>query len=186
MADFSWVAQGTDAASTNQTIGATDRLTFDRDSHGEAVKVGEYQDSTHVENSSEVEQCSSVHINNTKYLTPSTVSVNGGASEALSGVAENECPLKITFSHPTAVTLSNVLFWVDNGSDDSTPPANVDFHCAEQGDGSWTEAEGVGNALSISDSPSATSHDFFLLLSCSPTAVADDAEMTMEISLLYQ
>lgn len=187
MATFTWTGQGTNAGVTNTTIGATDKLGFYGSSFGDAIAVGSYQDSTHVENSGGTELCTT-HINNTKYVASGTLSVNGGGTEALDGtnLATTECPLLINFAHGSAVACSSITFWAYDGSTDTAVPTNVTFQCAEQGDTAWTNAEGSGSAMALEDSASATSHDFYLAVSASPEAVGDLTAFALKIQLTYQ
>lgn len=187
MATFTWTGQGTDAAVTNTTIGATDKLGFYGASFGGAVAVSSYQDSTHVENSGGTQQCTT-HINNNKYLTSGTISINGGGSETLNGtnLATTECTLKINFSHGSSVVTNTATFWAYDGSTDSAVPTNITFQCAEQADTAWTNAEGSGAAMSLDDNTTATSHDFFIACSASPEAVGNLTAFALKIQLTYQ
>lgn len=185
MATWTWTAQLT---SGSLTIGATDKVGFYGTNFGDAITVNEYQDSTHIENSSGTELCTSYHVHNTKYLTATTVSIDGGASQTLGASVPTtaQCPLKINFSHTTAVATSNGKFWADNGSDVNTAPTDVTFKAGEQGDTSWTSAGGKTNAVTLNDQSSATSHDFYIFCSASPTAVGNKTAFRLGIELTYQ
>jgi len=183
--DRTWTAQLT---SGTLTIGATDKIGFYGTNFGDAITVNSYQDSTHIENSSGTELCTTNHVNNTKYLTSSTVSINGGSSSTLGASVPTtaQCPLKINFSHTSAVSTSNGKFWADNGSSDSTAPTDVTFRAGEQSNTSWTSAAPKANAVSLANQSSATSHDFYIFCSASPTDVGDKTAFRLGIELTYQ
>lgn len=187
MATFTWTGQGTDGASTNTTIGATDKLGFYGSAFGDAVAVSSYQTSTHVENSGGTQQCTT-HINNNMYVSSGNININGGGSETLNGtnLATTECTLKINFSHGSSVVTNTATFWAYDGSTDSAVPTNITFYCAEQADTAWTNAEGSGAAMTLDDNTTATSHDFYIACSASPEAVGDLTAFALKIQLTYQ
>ncbi len=188
MATFTFTAQGTDTATTNQTLAATDRLGFYGANFGDAVTVNNYQDSTHAETSAAAHLCTTTHINNTKYLSGTTVSINGGASATLSSTvpATTQCPLKINFSDAASVATSSATFWVDDGTTNTAGPVGVTAQAAEKGNTSWIATAGSGTAVALANQAAATSHDFFILLSLSPTSVGTKTAVRAQISLTYQ
>ena len=185
MATFTWTAQLTTGT---LTIGSTDKVGFYGTNFGDAITVNSYQDSTHIENSSGTHLCTTNHVNNTKYLTSTTVSINGGGSQTLGASVPTtaQCPLKINFSHSSAVATSAGKFWADNGSDTGTAPTDVTFQAGEQSDTSWTAGAPKSNAVTLTDQSSATSHDFYIFCSASPTAVGDKTAFRLGIELTYQ
>lgn len=152
------------------TVGATDRIWLNGSNFGDSVTVGSYQDSTHISDNADAHQCTSNHVHNTKYLTGTTVSVDGGGSANLNTVTTGNCPLKINFSDASSVATSNGLFYAYDGTTDATPMSGVTFQAFEQGDSSWTAANGSGAAVSLTDQSAATSHDFYVGLSVSPSS----------------
>jgi hypothetical protein len=185
MATFTWTAQLTTGT---LTIGATDKVGFYGTNFGDAITVNSYQDSTHIENSSGTHQCTTNHVHNTKYLTSTTVSIDGGASQTLGASVPTtaQCPLKINFSDASSVATSNGKFWADNGSDTATAPTDVTFKAGEQSNTSWTSAAPKSNAVSLANQAAATSHDFYIFCSASPTAVGDKTAFRLGIELTYQ
>ena len=177
MATFTWTGQGTDTATTNVTIGATDKINFSGTDFDDAITITEYQTSTHIENDSKVEQCGTTHINNTMYVSANSISINGAADEALNGtnLATTECPLEINFAHGSAVALTNVDFYAYDGSTDATGPVGVTTYACEQGDTAWVNTDG-----------SATSHDFEIALSASPDSVGEKTDFSWKMTLTYQ
>jgi hypothetical protein len=185
MANFSWIAQLT---SGTLTIGTTDKIGFYGENFGDPIVINSYQDSTHIENSSGIHLCTSNHVNNTKYITSTTVSINGGSPQTLGASVPTtaQCPLKINFSDEVAVATSNGKFWADNGIDVNTPPTDVNFKAGEQSNTSWTSAGGKTNAVALADQSASTSHDFYIFCSASPTAVGDKTAFRLGIELTYQ
>lgn len=189
MATFTWTAQGTDNATTNTTIGATDVLRFSGSAtvNTTAVQVNSFQDGTHVENSSGTHLCTTTHINNVKYISNTQFALNGGATETLNGtnLATTECTLKINFSDAASVTTTNAKFYAYDGTTTTAAPTNVTFYACEQGNTAWTQAHGSGSALAIADDTAATSHDYFIACSASPTAVGEQTAFKLRIELTY-
>ena len=186
MATFVWTAQTT--AAGDEVIGATDVLSFYGTNFNDAVDVGEYQDSSHVEDNANVEQCTVTHISNCKFLTSTTVSIDGAASETLGAAVrpEADCTLEIHFNESPAVACSSVSFWAYDGATESAVPTAVTFQCGEQGDTVWSNAEGSGAAMSMEDSGSATDHYFYLFMSVSPESVGVKTAFELKIQLTYQ
>jgi hypothetical protein len=190
MATFVWTGQGTDG-SNNITIDASDKIGFYGSAFGNAITVGQYQDTTHNETSGGAHDCpnsNAVHLHNVKYLTGSTFALDGGSSETLNGtnLTTAECTLKINFSHGSSVATSAATFWAYDGTTDSAVPTDVTFQCAEQGDTAWSNAEGSGAAMTLDDNTTSTSHDYFLALSASPESVGDKTAFALKIQLTYQ
>ncbi len=187
MATFTFTAQGTDTATTNIALAATDKLGFYGANFGDAITVNQYQSSTHAESSTGTHLCTT-HINNTKYLTGTTISINGGASATLSSTvpATTQCPLKINFSDAASVATSSATFWVDDGTTNTAGPVGVTAQAAEKWNTSWVNTAGSGTAVALANQAAATSHDFFILLSLSPTSVGTKTAVRAQISLTYQ
>ena len=186
MATYVWTAQT--ILDADEVIGATDKLSFYAAAFNAAIEVGEYNDSTHVEDNGNVETCSADHIHNNKWLTSSTIDTDGGGTEDLGAAVPTdlECCLTINFAESPAVACSSISFWAYDGSTESDPPVGVDFRCGQRPDTNWTEAEGSGSALSLTDSGSATSHDFYIYISVSPTAVGVKLAFALKFQLTYQ
>lgn len=182
MATFTWYLQGT----TPTTIGATDILQFAKATFDSPVTITEYNDSTHVESSTGTDLSSGNSPKNSKYLTSSTVSINGGASESLSGVTTANSPLKINFNHTVSVITYDAVFYSYNGTTTTVAPTDVTFQAAEQGNSTWTNAEGSASAVQLADNTTpATDHDFYLLVSASPDSVGEKTAFKVRIELTY-
>lgn len=186
MATWTWTGQKQDA-STQDAI-ATDKFGFYGTAFNDAVQTGDHQTSTHVENVSNVDQCTSPHLHNTHYVDATHVEIDGGASETLSATAptQAECPLKVTFSHASAVATSATTFWADDGATSTAVPTDVTFYAGEQTDTSWTNAEGSAAAVAVDDQGSATDHYFYLFMSASPDTVGVKTAFRLQMQLTYQ
>src|SRR5689334_1200937 len=145
MATWAVTGQGTDG-STNQTFGATDRIWLNGTNFGDNITVGSYQDSTHRSNSSDVHQCTSVHIHNIKYVDSTHFILDGGSSTALSATVPTtaNCPFKFNFSDPSSVATSGAKFYAYDGTTDATAMAGITFQAFERSNTSWTSANGSG------------------------------------------
>lgn len=190
MATFVWTGQGTNGSS-NTVVDATDKISFYGAAFGDAIAVGSYQDSTHIETSGgthKVTNCATVHLHNVKFLTSGTFGLDGGGSETLNGtnLATTECSLKINFAHGSSVATSGATLWADDGTTPTAVPTSITFQAAEQGDTAWTNAEGSGAAMSLDDNTTSTSHDYFVALSVSPEAVGDLTAFRIQVQLTYQ
>jgi hypothetical protein len=75
--------------------------------YGVSVPIGGKQDTTWLTNSNgtAVER---IQLNNTKYTSASTVSVNGASAINLGNLPNNKAPLNIRFEHTSAVRVQNV------------------------------------------------------------------------------
>lgn len=180
-----WTFQGQTTAAGLETIDATDKLGMYGTNFDDPINTGEYQDSSHVENASHEEQCTVNHLHNVKYVGASNMSLDGGGSEALSNLAQGEATLKITFSHGSSVVTTDTTFWADDGAVEANGPTNVTFYAAEQGDSSWTNAEGSGSAVAVDDDTTATDHYYYIACSCSPDTVGAKTDFRIQMELTY-
>jgi hypothetical protein len=64
-------------------------------------------------------------------------------------------------------------------------PTDVDFRIAEQGDALFTEAEGSAAACTVNDDTTATSHDYYFIVSASPTSVGTKTAFKIRSELTY-
>lgn len=181
MATFTWTLQG----SSPTTIEATDKIQFAGATFGSAITVGSYNDSTHVESSVGANDSSGNSPRNTKYLTSSTLSLNGGASSNVGDLSTANCPLKINFSHDTSVKTSNGILYAYDGTTTTNAPTGVTFQAFEQGDSAWTNAEGSGSAVTINDDTASKSHDYYFGISASPESVGEKTAFKIRIELTY-
>lgn len=188
MATYTWQLQGTSPT----TIDATDILQFaGSGGFDSAVTVNSYNDTTHVESSVGANDSSGNTPRNNKFI--SQTGGTGGDSQAdwgdgtedIDAILTTECALKINFAHGSAVAVSSHTIYAYDGSTTTAVPTGVDFRIAEQGDTNFTEAEGSGSAMAVTDSASSTSHDFFFIVSASPTSVGEKTAFKIRDELTY-
>jgi hypothetical protein len=168
MATFTHSLQGTTATE----ISATDKLQFAAATFDSKITVDAYNDSTHVKTSANADKSSSNTPRNNKYLTSSTVSINGAASKNLNTATDAECALKINFADASSISLESAIFYAYDGSTTTVAPSGLTVQAAEQGDSSWSSVGGSAAALALGDKTTpGTSHDYFILVSATPTSV---------------
>jgi len=178
-----WKLQGTTAT----TIDETDSIAFSDGTFGHPIQVGSYNDGTHVRSSAGVDDSASNSPHNTKYLTSTTMSLNGGASANLSTLTTGNSPLKITVTESVNITVTDIKMYAYDGTTTTNAPSGMNVYLAEQGDSSWTQAHGSGNALTLDDrSTAATSHDFYVAISASPTSVGVKSANKLRLEFVYQ
>jgi len=181
MATYTWYLQGTSPT----TIEATDIIQFAAATFGSAITVGSYNDTTHVESSVGANDSSANTPHNNKYLTGSTVSLNGGGSTNVADATTAACALKINFSDAASVTTTNHILYAYDGTTTTAVPTAVTFYAAEQGDAAWTNAEGSAAAVTVNDDTAGTSHDYYFLISASPESVGLKTAFKIRDELTY-
>ena len=166
---FTHELQGT----TPTEIDATDVLQFAGSTGFDSrIKVDEYNESTHVKTSGGANKSSANTPRNNQFVTASTISVDGAAAVNLNTIENSDAALKINFSDSESVAVEEAKFFSYDGSDTAVAITGLNFRAAEVGDTNWTEAEGSASALDLGDKETpATSHDYFIAVSASPTSV---------------
>lgn len=121
-----------------------------------------------------------------KYLTSTTYSLNGGGSTSLAAGAPTtaQCPLKFNFADAASVATSNGKFYAYDGTTDATAMSGVTVQAIEQSNTTWIAANGSGSAVSLANQSAATSHDFYIALSLSPSSTGAKTGK-IKISLTY-
>ena len=181
MATFIFSLQGT----TPTVIDATDKVQFAGATFDSKVTVAAYNDSTHVKSSGGADDSSGNTPRNNKYLTSSTVSLDGAASSSLAAATDAQCSLKVNFSDASSVAITDAIFYAYDGSTTTAVPTGVTFQASEQGDAAWTNAEGSAAAVTLADQGAATSHDYFILASASPESVGLKSAFALRVELTY-
>jgi hypothetical protein len=155
------------------SVGATDRIWWTSGVNiTDNVVVGSYQDGTHITNSSDVHQCSTNHVHNIKYVDATHFILDGGGSTLLAAGAPTtaQCPMKFNFSDAASVATSAGKFYAYDGTTDTTAMVGVTFQAIEQANTTWVAANGSGAAVNLANQSAATSHDFYIAASVSPTS----------------
>lgn len=187
MATFTWYLQGTSPT----TVGATDIIQFaGSGGFNSKITVNEYNDTTHVKASGGSDLSSGNTPNNVKFI--SQTGGTGGDSQAdwgdgtedLDAITNAEATLRINFSDASSVITESAIFYAYDGTTPATAPSNVDVRAAEVGDANFTQAEGSGSPVTITDDTAATSHDYYIAVSVSPTTVGLK-EFAFRIELTY-
>ena len=156
----------------------------------DTVEIATYQDQTHVVSGTPgSDVCTTNHCNNVKWITTSTMSVNGGGAEDITDVnlAEAECTARWHFNHTSAIAMQNMTLFAYDGSVEANEAVEVHIMAFERGVSAtaWTvlndDSGNIGGsaytmALGAKATP-ATDHYFYLALSWSPeTAGAKTAQ----------
>lgn len=164
-----------------------------------AININQYNDGTHAGSGDPgTDQCGANHMNNVKFLTTTTMSVNGGASENINdtNLAQNECTLRLHFNHASAVSVTNARLYMYRPSAGTTTKAdNIVCYAFQRGVGatSWTlindtgttGGDNSGERLDLADSASATDHYWYVAVSVSPATVGSHTDVDLGMALTY-
>jgi len=96
---------------------------------GISVAVGQNQDSTFVTNSAGTDQ--GIKLRNTKYVSASGVSHNGGATIGTSGMPNYYAPLNVRFTHSEAVRVQNCKLRIFDRNDIGRHASGVNTYVYE-------------------------------------------------------
>lgn len=188
-----WTIKANGATSGQVTLGATDRLWFNSGTAlTDNVTVGSYQDGTHVSDNADAHSASCTsggHISNVKYLTSSTMSLDGAGSANLNTLTAGDATMEWTFVPDSgSVATSGAKFYAYSTSD-GTPVSGITVQAAEAAvSSSWTSIGTTGlaaNGLALADNASASSHDFDIAISVSPTSTGAKTTNVLKLSLTY-
>lgn len=188
MATWLLNAQLTDG--TTLAVNSTDHIWLNGTNFSTQVTVGQYQDTTHISDVNDVERCTSIHPHNTKFVDGTHVSIDGAGSQVLAAggspvPSTAQAPLVFNFSDPSSVATSAAKFYAYDGATDANPMAGITFQAIECAQStSWTAANGSGAALTLQNQGAATSHNFYIGLSASPTATGAKTG-NVKITLTY-
>lgn len=189
-----WTLQGTSPT----TIGDTDYLHFSAGTFKTPITVGAFNGGTHVMASDTTTDDSAANTpKNSKYIAAGTVDIGAGTVNIQSAtITSTNAPLKIAIAYDSAITLSAVTFYAYDGTTPATAPTNVDFYAAEVdadgyagNDATWTNIDGSGAALTLNEATflaSGTTHNAYMLISCSPSAVGTQSANKLAIAFTYQ
>jgi len=177
-----WQVKGT----TDTTIDATDLIQFSDGTFDNPITVSAFNGGTHVRSSGGVDDSSANTPNNVKYIASGTADWGDG-TEDVANITDEECTLEITVGYDTNITVTGITMYAYDGTTPATAPTNLDVYLAESGDAAWTNADGSAAALDIADSTTpATSHEFFVAMSVSPSAVGTQSANKVYFSFTYQ
>lgn len=178
-----WALRST---TTDTTIDSTDSLAFSDGTFGNAITVNAYNGGSHVRSSAGANDSSAVTTRNVKYIASGTADWGDG-TESLTDITDAECTLKLTIAYDTEITVTDISLYGYDGTTDATGPVGMTVQLAEQGDAAWTTTTGNDGVLAIADSDTpATSHDFFVAVSASPTSVGVKSANRLKVTFTYQ
>jgi len=154
-------------------IGATDKLYYQKAgafTYGAlgAIPAGTYNDGHHIINSSNEELCTTAHPANLKYLTDSTVSINGGGSADVTTITTAQCLNLLASCSPNAEVTAFSFFAY--GATEADAPAGLTVYGMKQGEAAWSNIGGSAAALDLGAGGSAATHNRYVALSVSPTS----------------
>lgn len=176
MVTFSWYLQG--LINTLIDYDAVDVLKFAGLTFSDKIDVDSYNDSTHVRTALGVDKSSANTPNNNKFI--SQAGGTGGDSQAdwgdgtedLDQITNAEATLKIHLEDTSEFSVKDAIFYsYKEGGATSEAPVGMTVKAAEVGDENFVTLAGSASALALTDqSTPATSHDYYIVLSKSPTA----------------
>lgn len=190
MATWSTTAQLTTGT---LAVGATDRIWYNSSAGfgtaaANSITVAAYQDTMHITSNVDTHLCTTNHVNNTKYLTATTVSINGAGSTTLAAgtvPTTAQAPILLNFADAASVATSATTFYFYDGTTDATAMVGITVQAIEAATStSWVAANGSGAALSLANQAAATSHNFYIATSVSPTSTGNKSGK-QKITLTY-
>jgi hypothetical protein len=165
------------------------------------VTVGAWQDGTHLGNGDPgTDQCGANHVPNVKYLTGTTMSVDGGGSENINdtNLLETECTLRIKLdtTGEGSTATQNGRFYCYDGATTTTEAVGVDVYAFERGvsASAWTQVnddtgniggDNTGERLDLGDKTSATTHYWYIAVSASPESVGGKSSFDFGITVEF-
>jgi hypothetical protein len=185
----------------NRTVGSTERIWLSASNSVRSnLEVDQWNPCTIVTNTDGTNVIAAA--NNNRYVSPTEISVNETATRLLNEVetSQSDVTFKITWTDSELDTiLSNCKFYAFNGSNPIIPPPNLVITAFEHTGTSirtnrvggdlaglaWTDTGGINglaNALSLANQPSARVHSFFIGFSCKVTAYGLQSGSKIRIS----
>jgi len=152
------------------------------------VVVNSYQDTTHISDNADTHRCTTNHVNNTKYIDATHVSLNGTASALLSTLTTANAGLLFNFADPSSVATQSGFFYVYAGSDGTATTGIATIQAAQAGTTSTWVSVGTGvttGSLALADQTASTSHNFYIATSVTPLSTGAKTTMTAKITLTY-
>lgn len=118
------------------------------------------------------------HNNNVKFLSTTTMSVNGAASENINdtNLAQGECTLRVLLTNGTAISTQNSRLYCYDGTTDATQATAIESYAFERGvsatawtlindDSAGTGGDNSGERLELGEKTSTTSSPWYLAIS---------------------
>jgi hypothetical protein len=163
------------------------------------ITVAAWQDGTHAGSGDPgTDQCGANHMNNVKFISSGSMSVNAGGIEAINdtNLTEAECTLRLHFNHTSSVAVTGARLYVYDGAVAANEGVGVEVYAFERGqsDTAWSlinddsgniGGDNTGERLELADSASAQDHYWYLALSISPESVGAKASVDLGFTLTY-
>ena len=181
-----------DPSGTNNTVG------FFGSAFGNSIRVAEFNDKTHVTNSTGTTNFAS--LTNNKFITTSGISLNASGTLPLSGITISDTTLRIHFNNTEDVETQNAEFIAFDRTNFVNDPSGVEVQAFEAsasssgtelpeaaglnvgGDTLWSNIEGT-TRLDLDNHPFASGdHYFFIGLSASPESIGEKTDLGFAFS----
>jgi hypothetical protein len=191
-----WTVTAQVTGTPNFTLAATNRVWFNGvgGAFGTNVVVGSYNDGTHASDNADAHlaACTTgTHMHNTKFVDATHLSLDGAASALNTTLTTAQAPLKFTFDTSDlggASVVTNSAKFYAYSTADGTPVSGITVQAVEATTATWVSVGTTGAAaagLSLGDQTTATSHNFFLAVSVTPTSTGAKTTNTLKLSLTY-
>jgi len=162
------------SGSTWTAFGATDIIGFFATPvYGVKISVSSYNQGMHlIDSGTGLDACIANHLTGIQYIAAGTCKVNGGSTVNLNTVTTQESVRISLTDGATSISTENTKIFAYDGSVEANAPTDTTFQCAEQGESSWTQAEGSASAKSLADqlTPAVTKY-WYLIMSVMPETV---------------
>jgi hypothetical protein len=167
-----------------------------------------FQDGTHVVSGTPgSDVCATNHARNVKWLTDTTMSVNGAASETINdtNLADAECTFRVHFNDAAAYALENGRLYTYNNTTTTTEATGIDvamyvksnsmsawFHINDAtttGATGWTTGgiggDNSGERISLASQAAAADHYYYCGMSVSPETAGGKSAFAIGCYLEY-
>lgn len=165
-----------------------------------------FQDGSHIGSGTPgTDQCGATHARNVKWLTDTTMSTNGAASETINdtNLADNECSLRVHINDAVSFQTQNGRFYCFNNTTVTTPAVGVDLAAYEKGNSSqwfhlnddsslgpsgWTTGaiggDNAGERITMANRTSpGTDQFYFYAISAAPETFGDKSAVALGVSI---
>ena len=172
------------------------------------VAAGVFADGTHVMTGTPgTDVCTTNHVPNVKWLTDTTMSVNGAASETINdtNLADIECSFRIHFNDAAGYALQNGRLYTFDNTTTTTPATGVDaamyvkgnsmtawFHINDDsttGPAGWVTGaiggDNSGERISLANRSASVDHYYYCGFSASPETAGGKANFSVGTYLEY-
>lgn len=176
----------------DMNVDSTQKIKFAGAAFADTIQVGSFQQSMHIMNADDSDECDNHPTNkveNLSYLTDTTAyhrGTTGSGEIALNTlvVPDKSC-LRYTFAHGVTVQTSGGVFYAYDGSVQANPANGVAAFAVEPPDTSWTAISGSAQSLSLTDQATNTGHYFYVGVSAGPESVGSKTGWKLRLEITY-